>query len=105
MKTEREIIAFVRINHHLMTITEMSEELRVDMTWIWRLCEDRGWKPIKEADRPKDKPIWEKERKKAGPVEQWEIPGLWEVALLVYHEMTPEEKKRWAQRIIVEKYR
>lgn len=48
------LTTYIEINHHLMTVKEMSEESGAKDDRIRKICKRNSWTPISEADRIRD---------------------------------------------------
>lgn len=53
-RTPAQKIEFIKINHHLMTAMEMSEEIDLTLNSVYAYCREFNWNPITEADRRKE---------------------------------------------------
>lgn len=53
-RTAEQVKEFVRINHHLMTVKEMAEEVGRTSNTIGLICKDLGVVAISELDRKKE---------------------------------------------------
>jgi hypothetical protein len=97
MRTKAQIKEFIEINHHLMTVSELAEELGVLPKSVDHVCRSNNWIPVSQHERNReDKPV---QRAMTSDM----IPGLKRVAAEMMEGATDEEKKKFYEMCMTEK--
>jgi hypothetical protein len=100
MRTKAQIKEFIEINHHLMSIQEMADELGVPYKNVHGTCKYHGWEPAPEINRIQGKQVAPKQIK---PMTSDMIPGLKNVCAEMMEGATDEEKKKFYEMCMTEK--
>lgn len=94
MEQER-LINFIEINHHFMTLSEISEETGSNIPLIKRICDKNGWHPITIPERMR---LFIESNKHLSLEDQAEKAGLSVGGLKHHYELNniplPEKKKK-----------
>lgn len=101
MRTKQQIRSFIEVNHHLMTIQEMADELGMPYQNVHSFCNYYGWQAVSEKERSRE-PLVEKTETPISPELR---RGLIEIAALIAKDMTPQEKEKFAVACYGEKMR
>ena len=99
---KEQLIAFVEVNHHLMTLSEMAEETGNNIPLIKRICDNNGWQPMTIPERMKE---FIESNKHLSLEEQAEKVGLGITGLKHHYKalgIPLPEKKKQPQDIIIE---
>ena len=101
---KEQLVAFIEVNHHLMTMSEMVEETGANVPLIKRICESNGWHPITIAERMKD---FIESNKHLSLDEQADKAGLSVTGLKHHYELNniplPKKKSKYDCHVVEEK--